>query len=451
MAQRLITQTFTGSSFGVYAHISEPSGLPPGFFGALHNITLVGGMPQTRPGIVRLNTTAFGSVGNNAMHGMGLYRTDSVSEMIVASGDKIQKMVLPSGEPVAITAEVPSGAGWTTRTGSRTIFTQIGGRLYFVNGVDGNLKYNGTAYRKMGMMTPVLVAPTKAAGAITATKLYVATYTGAALDTVLESASSASISVTYTAQNGTFVSPTVTDGDPQITHWNLYRSDDSGVSYQRVNGSAPVTLATNIVDNQAAAYTNRTLPTGQSARIGPTTSFLWITEHQSRLVGVFADQKNVLRWSDIGTGAGGIYFLPEAWPTANFYAFPELGGTEITGAISFNEWLIVFQDFGVWAIKGGLGDADAEIIKLFVASDQRGVGVPFITNAVVNEDKIFFAGKDGIYRIERQQTGITPSLQLDRVSSNIDALYRTIDYSQGGITVFDRDYQRWIIFGKGAS
>lgn len=451
MPQRVIIQTFTGSSFGIYAQTSEPSGLPPGFFGALHNLVLTGGMPQCRPGIVRLNTTAFGSVSNNAMHGMGLFRNSSVSEMIVASGDKIQKMTLPSSEPVALTASVPSGAGWTTRTGSRTVFTQLGGELYLVNGVDGNLKYNGTSYRKMGLMTPVLAAPTKSAGAITATKLYVATFTTAASDAVLESATSASISVSYTTQQGAFVAPTVTDGDPQITHWNLYRSDDSGVTYQRVNGSAPVTLATNIVDNQSAAYTNRTLPLGQSARIAPTTAFLWIAEHQSRLVGVLADQKNVLRWSDIGTGAGGVYFLPEAWPTANFYAFPELGGTEITGAISFHEWLIVFQDFGVWAIRGALGDADTEILKLFVASDQRGVGIPFLTNAVVNEDKIFFASKDAIYRIERQQTGLTPSLQLTRVSSNIDALYRTIDYSQGGASVFDRDYQRWVLFGKGAS
>lgn len=451
MPQRTITQSITAPYYGVYSQ-PAPGNLSPQYWQTMHNVALVAGMPQTRPGLVRLNISAFGSVGNNRMHGFGLFRNSSVNELIVASGDKVQKMTLPSGEPVNLTMNVPSGAGYTTRTGNRTVFVQIGGELLIVNGVDGNLKYNGTSVRKVGLMTPTLAAPTKSAGAITATMSYLATFVTGNSDSYLESVSSAPISVTYAAQQGSFAAPTVTDGDPQITHWNLYRLN--GATYFRVNGSAPVTIATAIIDNSssASAYdANRTLPSGQTARIAPTAPLTWVIEHQGRAVGVFNDAKNILRWSDIGTGAGGIYFLPEAWPTANFYAFSELGGLEITGGVSFHEWLILFQDFGVWAISGGLGTADAEIIKLFVAPNNSGAGVPFIYNLVVNEDNIFFAAKDGIYRIRRMQVGNVPSLQLDRVSGNIDNLYRTIDFSQGGVSVFDRDYQRWMIFGVGAS
>ena len=159
---------------------------------------------------------------------------------------------------------------------------------------------------------------------------------------------------------------------------------------------------------------------------------------------------NTLYFSDEGLDTGGIYFKPESWPAINRLPFGDQGGTRITALVSFYDWLVVFQDFGVWSIRGVLANAESrEITPLLLGSDKRGAGVSEIGNIAIAEYWIYFTAKDGIYRVRKDQT-FTSKIVAEKVSQHIDQIYHKIDFSAGGTALYDRDGRRFILWGKGA-
>lgn len=433
--------------FGIYSQLSDPPALNPRLMTIMHNVSLERGMMYTRPGLRQLNGVSFGSGGT--VTGLAVWRATAGDLAIVTCDTAVQSMPINGGDPTSLTTSYPSGFA-SRSTPTRVCFAQLGSRLFIVDGVNSNIKYNGTALFKMGVTAPsTLSAPSKSAGGLTGSRNYKATLVSSVATGSNETEPTAALSVSYAGQQGSFSNPTVPNSDPQLTRWNLYATTIGGSIYYRVN-TTPINTGTPIVDN----YDDATISAGT---VAPTTlvnsepigAFNLLVPHQGRLVGVYASEPNTLYWSDIGLDTAGIYPKPESWPPRNRLVFGENGGTAITALVSFFDWLLIFQNFGTWSIKDDI-NSDAKIIKpLLVGPDNRGIGVSDITNVAIAENKVIAAAKDGLYQIVRQVGATQADLAVTPLTPNISSLYQSIDFSAGGTVAYDRDHSRFLFWGKG--
>lgn len=450
MPDKYFQQELTTPWYGLYSQPTEPSALNNNFQTLLHNAVLLRGLPSTRPGVVKVNGQLLGD-GARTVYGMSTWRdTTAGDKLIIACGSLLQSIFPAGGDPTILTNSFPS-SGYSSFTGARTVFAQLGGRLFVANGTDPNRKFNGTNVTRMGQGTPTsLSAPSTSSGSLNGTRNYKATLVSTAANGSFESEPTAATAVSYAAQKGTFSAPSVPATDPQVDRWNLYATVSGGATYYRVN-TTPVSAASTIQDNltddllQAGVQIDTLLD--NSPPLGP---FTLVAVHQGRLVGIYASEPNTLYWSDIGLDTAGIYPKPENWPPRNRLVFGDNGGTAITAIVSFFDWLVVFQNFGCWAIKDDI-NSDSKVIRpLLVGPDNRGTGVADITNIAISENKIVFAAKDGVYEITRvTDTRISYDLQINPLSNYISNLWQQVDFSQGGSSLWDRDNRRWVFFGKG--
>jgi hypothetical protein len=446
---KIYTYEQQGPSAGMWQQRSVPADLNDKYATRLGNIMLKQGMTHVRPGLRKLNGMLAGVSGNRTMYGMAPWdNAVDGNELILASGTKLQKMPIIGGDPVDLTETFPSG--FAPRTGYRTQMTRFNGVLYITNGVDENVKYNGTSLCRMGLVAPTTLAgPSKSAGALTGTWLYRARLVSSAENGSQESEPTQPTSVSYSAQQGAFSAPTVPSSDPQVDRWNLERKPQAGAIYYRVN-TTPQTLATSIGDNLSDLVLQAgTASADLLTQSVPPVKFHVICEHQGRLVGA---KDNTLYWSDQGLDAAGLYFKPEAWPPGNRIAFGALGGRRITALVSFFTSLVVLQDFGAIEISGPLADETTRtIFPLFVAPNGSGVGVADITNVALAEGRLIFAAKDRCYQIVQNANALRATLSVVPLADPVTHLYRQIDFDQGGVSIYDRDNKQWIFFGKGRS
>lgn len=409
------------------------------------------GMFHTRPGVVAINGVKCGSSGNRTVYGIDTWKTTTEDQLIIACGNTLQYLPATGGDPVSLSTNYPASGFTTTITGATTVFAHINGLMYIVNGVDSNRKYNGTNLTRVGNVAPTtLSAPSKSAGSLSLTRYYKATLVFSTLNGSAESEGTTSTTVTYSAEQGTFSAPSVPGSDPQVDRWSLYGSTDN-LSFFRVNTS-PVTLATSVIDNLADdALTVSTALDPANTNGVPPGNFQGIATHQGRLVG-FLSNSNTLYWSDLGLDTGGVFAKPEAWPLVNTLEFPDTGGTKITAIASFYEWIIVFQQYGIWSVKGTLSDdATRTIAPVLVAPDYRGLGVSTQGCVAVLDNRIVFAGKDGVYAIRRDLNTSQPDLSVEKLSESINDLYQQTDFTQGAVSCADRDNGRFIFIGKGTT
>lgn len=441
----------TQSWLGIFQQPTTPPALQHRFSTNLHNMVLRRGMPHVRPGTTRLNGVQLGD-GDRTVYGMHVF-LGSPDRLIVACGTLLQSLNLEAdvlgADPVTLTMSLPT-SGFPARTGAVTVMAILGSRLYIVNGTDPNLKFNGTNVTRMGQLAPVsLASPSTAAGTFNGTWTYRATRVSSTLNGSFESEPTAALSVVYTNQQGTFSAPTIPNADPQVDRWNLYRTTQGGSSFYRINTS-PIASATTILDT----VTDAVLPTGTAmapllSNSPPPGNFKLLNVHQGRLVGVLPNS-NILYWSDLGLDLGGLYAKPDNWPPTNNLQFGEVGGSSINAIVSFYEWLLVIQDFGVWSISGDLNSEEDRVIRpVLVAPDRRGIGVSFIGNVAAAENKIILAAKDGLHVITRDPNAISPDLSVEHISHNISGLYQQLNFNEGGAAIYDRDMRRFVFFGKG--
>lgn len=436
------------SWFGIYQQRTEPPTLSGRFMNVAHNVALQRGMYHTRPGARPLNGVQFGSSGKRTIYGIDQWKTTTKDTLIVAAGDLIQSLPPSGGDPVTLTTSYPSSFR-TSVTGAATVFAHLGGLLFIVNGVDANIKYNGTNVTRMGLVAPsTLSAPSLSAGALNGTRSYRATLVSSTLNGSAESEPTSITSVTYAAQQGTFSAPTVPNSDPQVDRWNLYATVMGGSEFKLVN-SSPVTLATTIVDNNDDTTISASLDMDPLLTNSvPPGTFSTLVVHQGRLMGALPNS-NFLYWSDLGLNLGGVFAKPESWPTANALEFPESGGNSITALVSFYEWIVVFQNFGIWAVRDDIASDTRQITPILVAPDYRGLGAGSQQQVAVLDNKIVVAGKDMAYMISRTQALFQSELTAEPLSRNIDKLYQQINFANGAASVADRDNKRWIFVGKG--
>ena len=435
--------------YGIYATSTEPPALVHRYARVAHNLTIREGMLHTKPGLRKITGVQLGTVNKRTVYNVDVYKGTTDDSFIILTGDSMQSLSVEGGDPVDLATSYPSGFPAWVGSAPSPMF-HMAGMLIYGNGASPPRKYNGTNVTRLGIVAPAaLSAPSFATGIITGTYGYRATHVSTAVTGSAESDPTAVTSVTYTAQQGTFSSPTVANADPQVDRWNLYR--DIGGVYHRIN-LTPVTLATSIVDNltDADVVSGVTMDDiGENAP--PTGNFFILTGHQGRAVGVGPVGRNTLQYSSLGLDLAGLYPKPHAWPASNAITFPDAGGTGISAVISFYEWIIVFQRYAIWSIRGDLNDSENRLISpLLVGADYRGLGAANSGCVAIMDNKIVFAGDDQPYKIQRDLNADKPDLTVSPLGDNISALWQKINFNVGAVSTVDRAYKRWVFIGKGA-
>lgn len=172
--------------------------------------------------------------------------------------------------------------------------------------------------------------------------------------------------------------------------------------------------------------------------------FVELCEHRGQLVGVTADDLNILRWSNLNKK----YMVPEGWPKDWITPVAHGDGDEIAAVVSFFEWLVVFKKNSTWAITGTWPDTQLMPVLASGGGEHIGIGCQAPGAIFHRENEIIFASRDAVYQIERYASA-SGGIQATRLSGPIDALYAAANFEFSADTFFDRKRRIFGVVGHG--
>lgn len=441
-------QQFDGYWRGILARAGHPRATPPGFVRDALNIGFPGGAPRSRPAIRPWHGAAFAG----PVRGMGFHvQADGTRELLIAAGDAIQR-VQPYGDPVTLPlTSLPSALQTRIDPTAGVRFLSLSGganQTFIFDGVNPNLKWDGTALTQMGLgagLTVAVASTSAVGGGITnGTRKYVMT-----LDSGVHEGNPSLSPTSYTnaggtaTQSNTVTSPTaLAIDDPQVTRWKLWRTQAGGAKYFFVN-SAPI--GTNIVDTLSDTTLTAGTPLELFVNAPPPSFFTSLTEHGTIVFGVAVDDENLVRYSH----SDPQYMVPESWPTENVIPVAHGDGDRVTAVVSFFEWIVVFKETSTYAISGNLADGFQVTPVLAAGGGKRfGIGC-FAPGSILNiENLLIFASRDGFYAIDRFAS-MRGGIQATRLSGAIDDLYGCANFALGSASSFDRKKRTYMFWGHG--
>lgn len=446
MAKRY-SQTFDGYSRGILQRKS-PRDQDPGYVNEALNVAFIGGAIQSRPGIRPFNGVKF----SGPVRGMGWHvRVDGTRELLVAAGAALERCVL-GGDPIPMPLTGLPLVDQTRVEVEKVHFLALSGgtnTTFIYDGVNQNIKWDGSILSKMGLPNgPTPAVPTPGAGVIPkGTRNYVITLVSPYHEGDI---SLVPRTVTQTGpESQTFASPVQTPDplgtpasiaaaaaanqydDPQVTQWRLWRTVAGGAALRFV---AEADIGVDIVDNFTDDVLNGEDVVEQLVNGPPQARITAMVEHRGQLVAVMADDESILRFSNFDPD----YMVPEGWPRNYVQPVTHGDGDTITAMRSFNEWCVVFKQNSTHAITGDTF-SEYKIIPLMAGGTRMGVGCNFPGSVLQIENAVFFAARDGIYRIDR--AGGEPK----RMTAAIDDLYAAANFELGSSTFFDRK-KRILVF-----
>lgn len=440
MAKRF-TQLFDSYFRGILQRRS-PRSQDPGYLNEALNVCFIGGAIQSRPGIRPFNGVAFSGV----VRGMQWHvRADGTRELLVAAGNAFQRCVL-GGDPIDMPLDSLPLYEQTRVEQEKVNFLALSGgtnTTFIYDGVNPNMKWDGLQLTSMGLPNgPTPPVPSEASGNITpGTRNYVMTLVSLTHEGDI---SVAARTVTNTTNKSfTFASPTQTpDGtgsaasiaaaaaanqydDPQVIMWRLWRTEAGGAALRFV-GEADIGVA--IEDNVTDDTLRGRDLVEQLVNGKPQAPIVAMVEHRGQLVAAMNDDPSILRFSNFDPD----YMVPEGWPRNFIQPVAHGDGDVITALRSFYEWCVVFKNNSAHALVGETFAA-YRIAPIFAGGTRQGIGCAFPGSILQIENAVFFASRDGFYRIDREG-----NLQATRISPAIDDLYAAANFSLGSATFYDR-------------
>lgn len=452
MARRR-TQAFDGYCRGILQRKS-PRSQAPGFLDEALNVQCRGGAIQGRPGIRPFNAVAFS--GNVRGHGWHV-KEDGTRELLVAAAAAFQRCSI-GGDPIDIPLTGLPLYNQTRVEQEKVNFLSLSGgtnTTFIYDGVNCNVKWDGTNLSKMGLpngTTPQL--DTDNAGSITkGLRHYVIT-----LFTPYHEGDVSLVPFDYTLSTDghslTFNSPVQTpDGvgtttsidsaaaageydDPQVTNWRLWRTVKDGAQYRFIGEAS---IGAQIVDNVTDEALGGADVVEKLVNGPPQAPIVALVEHRGQLVATMADEPSLLRFSNFDPD----YMVPEGWPRSFVQPVAIGDGDVITAMRSFNEWCVVFKTNSTHAITGDTFK-DFTITPVIASGTRQGIGCGFPSAVLQADNAVFFASRDGIYRIDREG-----NLSAQRLTDTIDDLYAAANFSLGSATFFDRKKRLFVFMGHG--
>lgn len=413
MASPLLTTPFTGRLRGLHDRQQEVD-VDPMFDRVAENIDYYQNVRSKRRGTHRLlEMPCAGRV--HAIHNARF--RNGTEQVIAAAGTKLQLVqggaVLvdpPTDLPLSLPIGTPVRGGNVP-----TVITQLANRSYVANGVDLDVKWDGTNVTKLGIdpsATPAVDGP-HVAGGLTGTFGFRATYVNADGS---ESEGSPELVVAYAAGASPITVPV--SPDPQVTGTLLYRTTTNGggvwlfCAEMPTNGGTFAALATGIPDDQLGTAMEEFLndpPPGPMKLIAP-----W--PQAGRLLGVAADNPSVVYYTDIGNG----FLKCESWPRANIIPIAFDDGDEVVSIHAFFDSVIIRKRRSTWRVRGLPPDLVVEPVHF--DEDRTGIGGFSQRGDTVVDDDLFCPGLDGGYTLARAGGGFGAT----RVTRAIDSLWSSI-------------------------
>jgi hypothetical protein len=411
------------------------------------NVVFRGGAPQSRPGLRPFHGASFAS----PIRGLGFHiDADGVPTLLVAAGALIQKCIENGDPETLVMTNLPAGDQTRTEP-ERVSFLSLSGGLettFIYDGVNQNLKYDGTRLTKMGFV----VAPFPATEGTHGTGTVPAGTRQLKLTLLSEhhegSANDAFLTVVTTA-NKKYTVPSPVRGtganqfdDPQVNKWRLYSTIAGGGTYFFVNeADIGVGIEVNLTDDALGARNSLE----QFANNPPPAPATAMTEHRGQLAAVFADDLNLVRFSYMDQN----YMVPEGWPEDYVQPVAHGDGDQLKALASMHEWLVCFKEQATYAIAGEAFD-EYKVVPVLSAGGGRHIGIGCYAPGTVLavENAIMFASRDGIYKISRFASAVG-GIEAERLSGAIDDLYAAAKFSLGSSCFFDRNNRVFVFLGHG--
>jgi hypothetical protein len=446
------SQAFDAYARGMLAR-AHPRRTPPGFDQELLNLIPVGGVRRSRPA---LRPYIAGDSVSSVTVGLGWHTTASgTRELVMIDGAATDAIYRAKPYQAVEELLLPAVGLYRTDVDRAFVMNLSGGaNLSFIyDGVNPNLKYDGTAVSKMGIgaaATPAV--PTNDTGAASTaltngTRKYVHTYVSAYHEgnpTPVGSAREVTLadSGNSTTQRSSFVLPSSgTIDDSQVTSVKLYRTIKDGEDYFYVTSGAPGATVTDDVSDEALIESEALEEFINAEPPGP---FVALVEHRGQLVGIATDDRGILHHSYFDPE----YMVPEGWPAQ--WVTPVRPGDSDTcnGLASFHEWLIVGKGKSLHKLTGTWPDYEVSPLEVAGATD-AGIGIAHQGCFVHAGNTLLALTREGLVGIERYG-GEVADIQAKRLSGPINDLWNGIDYANVIGGVFDRRKQTVMFFVRGA-
>lgn len=447
-------QSFDGYARGMLARL-HPRRTPPGYDQELLNLIPVGGVRRSRPAVRPYATNTVTSSADGLI-GLGWHlSTTGTRELLVVDANQASKLYRVKPYQAVEDLLLPASVGSRVQAARAFVLNLSGGAnlSFLYDGVNANLKYDGTVLSKMGIAAGATPgAPSSdtlaSATALTnGTRKYVYTYAsayhegnptpvGQAREVTLADGGN---SIT---QRSTFTLPsTSTIADDQVTSVKLYRTIKDGEDYFYVGSGVPSATLTDDVSDEALIE-SRALEEFINAE--PPGPFVALVEHRGQLVGIATDDRGVLHHSYFDPE----YMVPEGWP-AQWVTPVRPGDSDTCNALaSFHEWLIVGKGNSFHKLTGTWPEYEVSPLEIAGATD-AGIGVAH-QGCFVHAGNILLAlTREGLIGIERYG-GEQTDLRARRLSGPINDLWNTLDYQHVVGGVFDRRRQTVMFFVKAA-
>lgn len=450
MAKRY-SQTFDSYFRGILQR-KTPRAQDAGYINEALNVACIGGAIQSRPGIRPFNGVAFAG----PIRGHGWYvRPDGTRELLVAAGTRLQRCTL-GGDPIDMPLTGLPLIDQVRLLAEKVHFLSLSGgtnTTFIYDGTNQNIKWNGVILSKMGLPNGTTPAePTSDPGSIPrGTRNYVMTLVSQYHEGDISIVPRTVVQAGNEQQ--TFASPVQTPDpvgtpasiqaaaainqydDPQVTKWRLWRTVAGGAALRFIDEAD---IGVDIVDNTTDDVLNGRDIVEQLVNAPPQARIAAMAEHRGQLVAAMIDDLSILRFSNFDPD----YMVPEGWPRNFIQPVSHGDGDIVTALRSFNEWCVVFKENSTHALTGDTF-TEYKILPLLVGGTRMGIGCAFPGSILQIENAVFFAARDGIYRIDR--AGGVPS----RITTAIDDLYAAANFSLGSATFFDRKKRIFGFLGHG--
>ncbi len=361
---------------------------------------------SVRKGRTYRNTTPLGDY----PHSLGWFEDYAGNaSLIVGGGGNIYADPSGQGNPVAsysgLTADIPAS------------MLDFGQNLFHVNGTDGNLKFDGTNWYRMGVAAPA-AAPGVASsgvGAFSGEYLYCYVYVHKNATTGYETLSKISPLTTLTVANvAQFNVSVVASADPQVTHIRIYRESSVAVGLKQL-----VELA-----NTTAVYPDTTPDASMTTNIEFPLEGEPLDKNGTSVV-----LSGVCQWKSRLWGWSGQYLYstregrPERFFNSSSTEFQPVlvdsqSNQNIIAAIPFRNCIVVWTSSKMFLITG---DAEPFVRSEYLVR----CGCVAWRSAVVCAGRLMWLSSNGVYSWDGESMPVNVSEQINR------------DFEKKGRGIFD--------------